>query len=197
MAVTKLSVINAMLASIGMDALTANDTSHPRYIAASVKYDEINREFQSAGWWFNRTVVTLQQNAEGEVPFSSDIMHLDPFDHSKVYVMRNLRLYNLTDATFVIGEDVKCRVVYELPYEEMPPSVQGYLKALARHDFYVDQDGSQPKLDRYERMAALAFDKVSREHLKNADVNMLSGSHGLWFRTRYHPVNRASARQPT
>jgi len=197
MAVTHLSVINAMLASIGTSALTANDTAHPSYIAANAKYEEVDYEFQSSGWWFNRTIETLSQNGAGEVPFATNAMHVDPYDQTKIYVMRNGKLFNLTDATYIISADVKCRVVYQLPYEEVPASVQAYLRAKARHDFYLDQDGSEPKLTRYARMAESAWDAVSREHLKNADVNMLRGAHGLWFRTAYHPVNRASARQPT
>ncbi len=198
MAISKLSVINAMLASIGMSALTANDTAHPSYILALAKYDEVDSEFQSDGWWFNRTITTLLQNSEGEVPFALNAVHVDPYDRSKLYVMRNLKLYNLTDATYIIGADVKVRIVYQLPYEETPPVVQHYIKAKARHDFYVDQDGSEPKLTRYARMAAAAWDRVTAEHLKNADVNSLEGYQGIWFRTRYHSnVNRAHARQPT
>jgi len=197
MAISKLSVINAMLATTGMTALTANDTSHPRYIQALAKYDEVDYDFQARGWWFNRVIETLLQNGDGEVPFALNATHVDPYDQTKQYVMRNLKLYNLTDKTFTISEDVKCRIVYQLPFDEVPPVVQAYLRAKAKHDYYVDQDGVEPKLTQYARMAATAWDAVSREHLKNADVNMANGSHGLWFRTRYHPVNRAFARQPT
>lgn len=186
MAITRLAVINAMLASLGMSPLTAQDTQHPRYIQADAKLNEIDGDFQNRGWWFNRTVTTLTQDGGGEVPFASTLLHVDPVDRSKVYVMRDLKLYNLTDATFTIDADVECNVIYQLPFDELPPLAQVYMKDRARHDFYLDQDGSEPKLTRYARMAEAAWVKLRVEHLKNADVNFFDGQANAWFSTRQH-----------
>lgn len=200
MAITELSVINAMLGSLGMTALTANDTSHPRYIQANAKLTEVDGELQNMGWWFNKVVQTLQANAEGEIPFSSNAVHVDPTDRALNYVMRNLKLYDLKNATFIIGigSSVECNVVYQLPYDELPPVMQVHLKDRARYDFYLDQDGSDPKLTKYAELAAQSWVKLKQEHNRNADLNFFEGSHGVWFRTAFHPnnVNRNVARQP-
>ncbi len=191
-----LDVINAMLGSIGMTALTSSDTGHPRYIQALAKLTEIHREFQSEGWWFNQQIVTLTSTAS-EVAFGSDVLHCDPTDTTKLYVMRELKLYDLTLATFTITEDVECNIIYELPFAELPPLAKIYMKAKARFDFYVDQDGSEPKLTKYEEAAARAWVRFKQEHLKNKDLNFFFGGHGVWFRQAYHPgnVNRVIARQ--
>jgi hypothetical protein len=200
MAITNLSVINAMLGSLGMTALTANDSSHPRYIQAQAKIDEIDGELQNMGWWFNKTVETLSANGAGEIPFSSTAIHVDPTDRTLTYVMRDLKLYDLVDATFIIGigSSVECNVVYQLPFEELPPMMQVHLKNRARYDFYLDQDGSEPKLTKYAELAAQSWVKLKQEHNKNQDINFFEGSHGTWFRTAFHPnsVNRNVARQP-
>ncbi len=194
---TQLSTINSMIGSLGMTALTANDSSHPTYIKALAKLTEIDVEFQNRGWWFNRTVVTLSQDVDGEVPYSSDMLHVDPTDRFLLYTMRNLRLYDLVNATFVIDADVEVNVVYQLPFDELPPLAQVYLKDRARHDFFLDEDGGQPKLDRYADLAQRAWIELRQEHFKNRDMNFFEGGHGLWFRQSFHPnnVNRVVARQ--
>ena len=194
---TKLSTINAMIGSIGMTALTANDTSHPMYIKALAKLDEIDVEFQNRGWWFNRTIVTLSQNGSGEVPYTSDMLHVDPTNRDLLYTMRELKLYDLVNATFTIDADVEVNVVYQLPFAELPPLAQVYLKDRSRHDFFIDEDGGQPKLDRYAEMAEKAWVDLRQENFKNLDPNFFEGGHGLWFRQSYHSsnVNRLVARQ--
>ncbi len=194
---TQLSTINAMIGSLGMTALTANDSSHPAYVKALAKLTELDVEFQNRGWWFNRTVVTLSQDGGGEVPYSSDMLHVDPTDRFLLYTMRQLKLYDLVNATYVIGADVECNVVYQLPFAELPPLAQVYLKDRARHDYFLDEDGGQPKLDRYAELAQTAWVQLRQEHFKNKDMNFFEGAHGLWFRQSFHPnnVNRVVARQ--
>lgn len=197
MALTQLNVINAMLSSTGMDALTAQDTQHPRYIQALAKLTEIDGEFQNRGWWFNRSAKTLLQNQDGEVVYASNAVHVDPLDRTKLYVMRGLKLYNLTDATFNIGSDVDVTIIFQLPFDELPPLAASYLLARARHDYYLDQDGSNPKLERYAQMAQTAWVNLRGEHLKNADVNFFDGAHNIWFRTASHISAYPTGRQPT
>lgn len=197
MALTQLQVINAMLASTGMTALTANDSNHPLYKKALAKMQEVDGEFQNIGWWFNTKVVTLAQNGSGEVPFASNAVHVDPVDTTKLYVMRELKLYDLENSTFIINEDVEVRIMYQLPFEELPPMAQTYLKDYARYLYYLDQEGNQPKLGEYKEAAQRSKALLDREHLKNADVNFFRGWHGTWFRTAYHnsQINRTVARQ--
>lgn len=194
---TQLSTINAMIGSLGMTALTANDTSHPMYIKALAKLNEIDVEFQNRGWWFNRTVVTLLKDGDGKVPYTSDMLHVDPTDRGLLYTMRELQLYDLVNATFVINADVEVNVVYLLPFSELQPLAQVFLKDKSRHDFFLDEDGGQPKLDRYLELAERAWVELRQEHFKNSDVNFFEGGHGLWFRQSYHSsnVNRVVARQ--
>lgn len=188
MAITQLVVINAMLASLGMSPLTAQDTQHPRYIQALAKLNELDGDFQGSGWWFNRTVTTLTADGGGAIALPATALHVDPVDVSKVYVMRDAALYNLTDetATFEVGEEVICNVVYQLTFDELPPLAQVYLKDRARHDFYLDADGAEPKLTRYARMAETSWTKLRVEHLKNADVNFFTGTANAFASTRQH-----------
>jgi hypothetical protein len=196
---SKLDVINSMLATIGMAALTANDTQHPSYIKALAVFDNINVEWQGKGWWFNTTAPTLNPTTGDEIVFAIDVLSIDPLMTDKNYAQRGLKLYDLDNETFTITEAVRCNVVRLKDFSDLPPVAAAYLRAHARFEFYLDEDGTTPKLDRYERMVGTAWNALQTEHLKNADVNMFKGGHGLWFRTSYHNanINRTVARQPT
>jgi len=199
MARSKLDVINGMLASTGTDPLTANDTNHPSYIKALAKFDEVNDAWQGMGWWFNTTSPIIAPTTGDEIVFASDVLHIDPLLTDKNYVKRGNRLYDMDNETFTITESVECHVVRLKDYTDLPPPAQAYLLAHARYEYFLDEDGSRPKLDKYEEAMGRAWAFFQREHLKNADVNIFKGGHGLWFRSSYHAagINRSVARQAT
>ena len=196
---SKLDVINSMVATIGMDALTANDTQHPSYKKALAIYNNINIEWQGKGWWFNTTTPILTPTGNSELVFAIDTLHCDPLRTDFNYVMRGLKLYDMDNETFTITESPEVWMVKLIDHTDLPPVAAAYLRARARFEFYLDEDGADPKLKTYERQVVSAWNFFQTEHLKNADVNMFKGGHGLWFRTSYHNanINRTVARQPT
>lgn len=168
---TKLEIINSMLASTGTAPLTSNDTMHPSYIKASNKLDKVSAAFQGKGWWFNQAKRLFRQNTDGEVIVPSGAMHVDPTDRTKPYTLRGTRLYNLTDATFIIGEDVEVLYVENVPIPDLPPQAQDYLAARAIYEFYRDEGGSNPKLSEYRADRDTTFVEVRLENMKNQDIN--------------------------
>lgn len=199
MAQTKLDVINSMLATTGTAPLTANDLTHPSYIRAVAKYDEVDIEWQGKGWWFNTTTKVLQPTGDNELVFSQDALHVDPLDTNKNFVIRGNRLYDMDNDTFTITEEAECWMIRLKPFEELPPNAAAWLRATLRYEFYLDVDGSEPKLSSYLNARALAWNFLQTEHLKKLDVNFFKGGHGIWFRQRYQSqtANRSVARQPT
>jgi len=196
---SKLDVINSMLATIGMDALTANDTQHPSYKKALRVLDNINIEWQGKGWWFNTTTPILTPTANDELVYAIDALHVDPILTVRNYVIRGLKLYDMDNETFTITQSTEVWMVRLKDISDLPPVAVAYLRAQARFEFFLDEEGSEPKLKNYRDATALAWNFFQVEHLKNADVNMFKGGHGLWFRTSYHNanVNRTVARQAT
>lgn len=172
---TKLDIINDMLASTGTAPLTANDTSHPLYIKADNKLTKLNIEFQSKGWWFNRATRTLAQNVSGEVVLPSTTLHADPVDRTSRFVRRGTKLYDPENATYVLDTDVEVKFVELLDVTNLPPSAQAYLNALAVHRFYLDEDGGRLKLAEYKEARSEAWVALKAEELRNADVNFFNG----------------------
>jgi len=201
MALTKLDVINAMLATKGIARLSASDTSHPSYISANAKFEEVDTDFQGKGWWFNTRQTTLLQDSSGEVFYPSNAMHIDPRDTSKEFVMSGdlLKLYDQTLETFTIDANVIVMMVTQKPFGHTPPPVREYIKARCKYEWFLDEDGDGLKVKEYRDAMTTAWAFVTREHLKNADTNHRMGSHGLWFggSNRPYRANRTVARQPT
>jgi len=198
-ALTKLDVINAMLATKGIARLSASDTSHPSYISANAKFEAVDTDFQGRGWWYNSRQTTLLQDAGGEVFYPANYMHVDPAEIDKEYVMSGdrLQLYDQTNETFVISADVKVNIVEHVPFERTPPTVRAYIYAQCRYEWFLDEDGDVVKLREYKEATGIAWAFMNREHLKNADTNQLRGSHGLWYSGGGRRLNRVVARQPT
>jgi hypothetical protein len=176
---TKLEVINAMVASTGTAPLATNDTRHPFYIKASAKLATVSREVQSTGWWFNKSVRTLQPTLDGELILPSTALHVDPVDRGSKLVRRGTRLFDPDMASYTIGKPVRINYVELLEIEEMPPQAVAYIKARAVFEFYLDEDGNEPKLSNYRAERDSAWIGFKAEHLKNADVNFFSGTSAM------------------
>lgn len=182
---SKLSIVNSMLATVGLAPLSAEDIAHPAYSKADRKLDEVNFDFQNRGWWFNHAVRTLMHDpGTGEIVIPSRAMAVDPVDTSKNYVVRGHRLFDMGSQSFNIGAAVECQITENIPIEYLPPTASSYLRAEARRAYFLDEDGSAQKLDQYNREAQRAWVLFHQEHLNHADVNFFSGQSNLWYAMR-------------
>jgi hypothetical protein len=172
---TELKIINAMLASKGIAPLTSNDTRHPSYTTAAGALETTNSSIQSLGWWYNKTILTLAPNTAGEIVLPSNTLHADPTDRSHKLSIRGGRLYDRAGRTYAIGQAVKVAYVELIPVSDLPPTAWEYLRARAVYEFYLDGDGSNPKLGEYLRKRNEAYVAVRGEDLRNKDINYFDG----------------------
>lgn len=172
---TELSIINKMLASIGVDGLTSSDTSHPDYARAKDQLDINVTSTLKLGFWFNTTYPTYTPNAQGEILLPNGTMHTDPCDIKLNYVQRGRKLYDMTNRTFkfAVGSQVQVKHIAELTIDELPETVKEYIMRSAVYEFYMDQDGDERRLDRLERSKGDAWIALYREHLRNRDINRM------------------------
>ena len=188
---TKLDIINAMLATIGLASVAEMDTQHPAYAKASTTFDRVNKTFQSKPYWFNTSVVTLKHNpTTGEIILPSRATYANPVDRSLTYTMQGNRLYDRQNRTYDIREPVTVDLREFIDVELMPPTAQIYLQCLARLAYYTDRGGSEPKLSVYMRELQEAQVDFRKECLRNADPNWFSTHTGLTGRRGYK-LNRA------
>lgn len=185
---TQLDIINDMLAATGTAPLTASDDQHPMYIKANSKLQRVSTAVQNLGLWFNTTYPTLLPNGVGEVVVPNGTLSCDPIDGTN-YTPRRGKMYDLMNRTYVLNKPIKCKLVSELAYEDMPQTALDYLREKARLEFYTDEDGTEPKLSVYTRNMQLGWTLLWREHLKNRDINYFSGNNmNRFYRRNYGPT---------
>lgn len=180
---TRLEIINDMLAATGTAALAEASTSHPLYKKADLKLEKINRLLQGPGYWFNKATRTLQPDVNGEVILPSNILSADPVDTTITVVVRGYRLYDADNATFALNKAVEVDIVENVAITDLPPTAQALLQAWAVYAFYLDEDGSGQKLTEYRGAVADARVTFRGENLKHQDVNFFrSRSFAGWAR---------------
>lgn len=167
----RLDIINDMLRATGTSRLTAEDTQHPAYITANDTLQRVSMSVQAMGLWFNTTYPELRPNLEGEIIVPADSLHCDPTDVNKRYAVRKRRVFDLTNRTFVFTASETFKVVTGLDIEDMPYQARDYVRAKAKYDYYLDEDGGNPKLDQYKGERDQAWAMLYREHLKSRDNN--------------------------
>lgn len=172
---TQLDIINDMLASTGTAPLTASDNRHPAYLKASNTLNRVSGAVQNLGLWFNTTYPELLPNTSGEVIVPNGTLSADPLDRKKDYSFRGSKLYNIKTRSFNIGEKVRVKLVSKLSFNEMPNTALEYIRAKAKLEFYIDEDGVDPKLTRYTQLMQVAWTELYREHLRNRDTNYFDG----------------------
>jgi hypothetical protein len=168
---TKLEIINDMLAATGTAPVSSATTQHPSYIKARNKLDKVSRVMQGQGYWFNKSVRTLKPNTAGEVILPSTALHVDATDRTLKYAMRGNRLYDMKLGTYDIGVEAKVVFVEYVEVPDLPPTAQSYLQAQAVYAYFLDEDGKDPKLSEYRNHASLQSVMLRREELRNQDVN--------------------------
>lgn len=180
----RLDLINSMLATTGTAKLSAEDTSHPNYVTADSILSDVIEEFSSRPLWFNTTRRTLAADVDGRVVVPSNALSCDPVDGALDYAIRGQYLFDLGNYTNIIGASVICEIIAELELEDMPPIARQFVRAHARLQYYIDQDGSGAKVKLYTE----AFQRKEQElvliNMKHTDANFFSGKAYASFATR-------------
>ena len=180
----RLELINSMLSTTGTARLSAEDVSHPNYVTADSILSDVIEEFSSRPLWFNTTRRTLAPNVDGRVLVPSNALSCDPVDAKLDYAIRGQYLFDLGNYTDIIGASVDCEIIAELDLEDMPPIARQFVRAHARLQYYIDQDGSGDKVKLYANAVGRKEDELVLINMKHTDANFFSGKSYASFATR-------------
>jgi hypothetical protein len=170
---TKLEIINAMLASIGQMPVSSDSSSHPFAITASNTLEGVNREVQSEGWWFNKDYsVTLLPNAAGNLILPNNVLSADASDTAIRLVQRNGRLYDPINQTDVFTDSVKVDLISLIDIEYLPTQAAAFIKRRSIYEYFLDRDGEAKKLDKLQGLMENAWTVLNSEKIKQADTNI-------------------------
>ena len=171
---SELDVVNEMLSTLGEAPLNELDDEHPLVPAARRIIRIASYRIQAEAWWFNQETVTLIHDPNtGEVLVPSDAIRVDPSDRSWNLIQRGRRLYDPQNATYKINEPVPSVLVRNVPFDDIPPSVQHVVSLTAQVEFNKSYDGDETKLSMLGGALNLARMSMHAEHIRNVDANLL------------------------
>lgn len=173
---TELDVINEALASTGLAPVGSMDSKHPAFLKAKGVLDRVTARVQNKAYWFNSAVRVLTPGDTGEIVVPSMAATVDVLD-SRIIVTRGTRLYNIRDRTYVIGEPVTCRIIERLVFNDTPYLAREFIAARTVFEYYMDEDGSEPKLSNYRNAAAVAYALLDAECIRHNEYNIFDGEH--------------------
>lgn len=135
---TELEAVNVMLTTIGeapVNTLTGNQVTDVT-IAQQV-LNEVNREVQSQGWYFNtENGVTLTPDNNKHILPPADTARIDSRDYN--IVIREDKLFDLDDFTYEFGGSIKVNIVYYQDFTVLPDAAKRYIAARAAR-IYADR----------------------------------------------------------
>lgn len=170
---TSLEVLNTCLRAVGERPVTDYNSDHPTAQSARQTIQDVDSEFQSKGWWFNKEYnLTLQsQIGTGEVVIPDETLSVTPQSPLAYLVRRNNKLYDPTTHSFNIGCSVIVTLTLLLPIEDLPSPAGNYLKALARYRWAVEEELPEERINRYDREVILNKSHLMNEQFKQLDIN--------------------------
>lgn len=130
---TQLEAVNSMLGHIGESPVASISTPSTLPISASTALtilDEVSREVQSDGWYFNTEKdVTFSPDAgnSNKIVLPTDVIEADVADHSSDIVPRGLTLYDRKENTTAFTKDIKVTLTRLLDWDSLPEPARRYI----------------------------------------------------------------------
>lgn len=177
---SELDAVNLMLSVLGEAPVSSLTTSGSTDVATAKQIlSELSRTVQSRGWHFNSEEdYPLAPTVDGEVNLPTNTLRFDLYGDSASLdlTQRGTRLYDRENHTYTINKTVKVRIVFLLPFEELPETARKYIAIRAARAFQKRQLGDE-KADVFtaeeEMEAKLAFLHAEDD---SDDSNLLESS---------------------
>ncbi len=180
---TELDAINQMLDVIGeAPVASVDDTGLVDATMARDLLRRVSRQVQSMGWHWNtdESVELLPENPlPGIIRVPINASRLDPSDVSVDAVVREGKLWNRKELTFLWSSSVRCKIVSIFPFDSLPEAARDYIAIRASRMFQDRRIGSETRNGFNERDEATA--KVTLENAESQTRNLtLADNHSVF-----------------
>lgn len=171
---TKLEILNHLLAVVGETPVSNPDSNHPTAISARVFIDKVDKQVQRRGWWFNEDKkLPLVANSIGEVVIPSNTEKVKPSSIRDRFVRRGTRLYDPINHTFTLNRTVEVDIILRLDLEDLPETAAAAISAQAAYEFYMNDDGDAQKSSELKMLWGIAKVELLQEELSARRSNAL------------------------
>lgn len=172
MLVTRLTVVNACLASMGEEPINSLAEVNSFVNSATFALENANINEQSEGWWFNKECLKLSPDINGLYIVPTDIIDLDVATNPGWLSVRNSRLYNNAEGEFVTGTGVyRANILRLLDFEDVPFHMKRLIKAAAVLLFQQSYDGDAVKIREAEQEYGQARLLAKAQHIRAVGAN--------------------------
>jgi hypothetical protein len=175
---TELEAMNQILSVTGDAAVTSVASTYEQAVIARRILGEVSREQQAKGLWFNEVdeLLVLKDAGTGEVNLPSNTLRVDiPRDNGRL-VQRGLKIFDKSNNTYVIDDDVYMNLVTELVWSLLPQSFRQYVASMAKLRYNAEYFGSEETEREISKDIARYGLEVEREDIDNRDINMLQST---------------------
>lgn len=138
----ELEAINRMLSSIGQAPVNTLDVSGIGDVdKAKRQLKDATRDISTIGWsWNTDEDYPLQPDADGIIVMPLGALDADPMDKTVDAVIREHptkgpALYNKAERSFVWDEAVPVRIIWGIPFDELPQAARSYVATAAARRF--------------------------------------------------------------
>ena len=86
------------------------------------------------------------------------------------------------------GGDITVRLITDIEFEEIDIVAMDYIRARAVYEFYLGDNGADPKLSNYRNERDNAWIMLWRDNIRNRKLNVFENNYGTNYRLRKgHP----------
>lgn len=178
MAVTRLDVVNDMLACLGELPVNSLEEGHPLVPTAIRVLAAANTREQAKSWWFNKELVDLLPDTDGFVFVPNDTLKVDAQQGNLHYVQRGRRLYKPYEPNaatkYVFSEKVRVWLVREVPFEDAPVNAQMFISYSAQLDFMKSYEADPQKFQQVRDLYRDTLITLNSEHTRAMNANGLA-----------------------
>jgi hypothetical protein len=177
-ALSVLDVVNDCLATLGELPLNTVDEGHPMVPAALRTLKTASAREQAKSWWFNKELTDLVPDTSGYIYLPNDVLRVDPQATYLKYIQRGRRLYKPFETSaldkYKFDSRVRCWLIRELPFEDLPVPAQQVISYSAQLDFMKAYEADQNKVQQVVVSYRDSLMQLNAEHTRNVGVNLLN-----------------------
>ena len=192
---SKVDMVNRCLMAIGevpIDDYTVLDTVQPGtdIDVARRMVESTLREVLTRGWYFNMDYdfKLIPDPNDGFITLPPNVLRMDTQD-SNQYILRNGKVYDVYNHTYVIKETFEADLIYDVAIEELPVPAYEYIANRSARKFQERVIGDpnmtaitmQDELDSYNDLMRIQLQTQGYTMSKGSRISNWHLKQGLYF----------------
>lgn len=175
---SKLDAVNICLSAMGEPAINSLDTAGIDAQMASDLIDETSRNVQGMGFHWNRETHIISPDTNGWMVLPANTLRVDTVEDDRAVnvVQRGLRLYDLTENTYVFSKSLRLEIIVALEFENLPFAPKNFITYRAARLMQQRALGSDTLQKFNERDEQRAWVLLLQDEAQTQDASMLNDS---------------------